>query len=110
MLRFLRVQNLAVVREVSLELELGLTVLTGETGAGKSILVDALTLLLGARASQDLVRTGADAAIVEGIFRVEGNPGAQALLAEMGVEAEDGELVLRREIAAGGKGRAFVNG
>src|SRR5436190_13699738 len=86
MLRFLRVQNLAVVREVQVELDLGLTVLTGETGAGKSILVDAVTLLLGARASQDLLRTGADTAVVEGIFRVDGNPPALALLAELELE------------------------
>jgi DNA repair protein RecN (Recombination protein N) len=110
MLRFLRVSNLAVVRAVEIDLDEGLTVLTGETGAGKSILIDALTLLLGARASADLIRTGSPSAAVEGIFRVEANPGALALLGELGIEAEDGDLVLRRELTAAGKGRAYVNG
>src|SRR3989454_4547264 len=108
MLRFLRIRNLAVIEAVEVEFEPGFNVLTGETGAGKSILVDALTLLLGARASADLVRTGAPAASVEGIFRVEGNAAALGLLGLLGVEPEEGEVVLRREVAASGKGRAFV--
>lgn len=110
MLRFLRVENLAVVREVAVDFEAGLTVLTGETGAGKSILVDALTLLLGAKASSDMVRTGASEAAVEGIFRVANNAAANALLAEIGAAPEDGDLVVRREITASGRGRAFIGG
>src|SRR5438270_10309804 len=93
MLRFLRVTHLAVIDSVEVEFEPGLNVLTGETGAGKSILVEAVGLLLGGRASGDLVRTGEDAATIEAIF----DSGGQ-------------ELVVRREITAQGRSRAFVNG
>jgi DNA repair protein RecN (Recombination protein N) len=93
MLRYLRIRNLAVIEHVEVEFDQGLTVLTGETGAGKSILVEAVGLLLGGRASSDLVRTGADAAHIEAQF-------------------EDGttELVVRREVSAQGRSRAFING
>ena len=94
MLRFLAIQNLAVIEAVEIEFDAGLTVLTGETGAGKSILVEAVGLLLGGRASADLVRTGEECATVQAIF-----------------DADDGgELVVRREITAQGRSRAFVNG
>src|SRR5438094_2989896 len=93
MLRFLRVRNLAVIDTVDVEFEPGLNVLTGETGAGKSILVEAVGLLLGGRASGDLVRTGEDTAAIEAIF-----------------EQGDEELLVRREITAQGRSRAFVNG
>ena len=93
MLRFLRVKHLAVIDTVEVEFEPGLNVLTGETGAGKSILVEAVGLLLGGRASGDLVRTGEDLATVEAIFENGGN-----------------ELLVRREITAQGRSRAFING
>src|SRR5262245_13534822 len=93
MLRFLRVRRLAVIDSVEVEFEPGLNVLTGETGAGKSILVDAVGLLLGGRASGDLVRTGEDAASIEAIFESSGE-----------------ELLVRREITQQGRSRAFVNG
>ena len=93
MLRFLRIQHLAVIDSVEVEFEPGLNVLTGETGAGKSILVEAVGLLLGGRASGDLVRTGEDAASIEAIFESGGE-----------------ELLVRREITAQGRSRAFVNG
>src|SRR5436190_17662412 len=93
MLRFLRVKHLAVIDEVEVEFGSGLNVLTGETGAGKSILVEAVGLLLGGRASGDLVRTGEDAATVEAIF--ENGPD---------------ELLVRREVTAQGRSRAFING
>ena len=94
MLRFLSIRNLAVIDRLELEFEPGLNVLTGETGAGKSILVGAVGLLVGARASADLVRTGEDSAAIEAIF-----------------EKPDGqEVILRREISAQGRSRAFVDG
>ena len=113
MLAELRVRDLAVIADVTLPLAPGLNVLTGETGAGKSLLVDALALLLGERASGDVVRPGATKAIVEGAFELE--PVARARLegplAEAGVEpAEDGLLVIKREVQAGGRSRAWVNG
>src|SRR4051794_30072686 len=93
MLRFLRIRHLAVIDSVEVEFDPGLNVLTGETGAGKSILVEAVGLLLGGRSSGELVRTGEESASVEAIFE---NDGA--------------ELLVRREITAQGRSRAFVNG
>ena len=93
MLRVIRVNHLAVIESVDVEFDAGLNVLTGETGAGKSILVEAVSLLLGGRASGDLVRTGEDAATIEAIF-----------------ESGDEELLVRREISAQGRSRAFING
>lgn len=106
MLVSLRIQNLALVEDLTLELGQGFTVLTGETGAGKSLLVDALSLLVGARADGELVRRGADRAVVEGI--VEGEDTAwRAFLEERGLPGEH-PVVLRREI--GGRARAWING
>lgn len=110
MLLELRIRNYAVIDSLSIRLEPGLNVLTGETGAGKSILVDALSLLLGERASSEVVRPGADRATIEGVFDVSGREGVQAALHGQGIEAEDGLLILRREVAAEGRNRAWVNG
>ncbi|MBI4409586.1 MAG: DNA repair protein RecN [Gemmatimonadetes bacterium] len=110
MLLELRIQNYAIIERLSVRLEPGLNVLTGETGAGKSIVVGALALLLGERASADLVRTGAERATVEGVFDVAGNAEVERLLAEQALEPEDGLLMLRREVAVGGRNRAWVNG
>jgi len=112
MLKFLNITNFAVIRLLSVDFYPGLNVLTGETGAGKSIIVDALGLLLGARAFTDVVRTGERVALVEGIFELEGiNEGrVRAELGEIGVEIEDGEyLTIRREVQLGGRSRIFVN-
>jgi len=109
MLKLIRIRNFAVVTEASIELGPGLNLLTGETGSGKSIFVDALSLLLGARASADVIRSGADVATVQGIFDVEGNAAALELLASAGIETPDGELILRREINDKGRSRAFAN-
>ncbi len=109
MLTELRVRDLAVIADVTLPLNPGLNVLTGETGAGKSMLVDALALLLGERASADLVRPGAERAVIEAAFQVE-HPGVAAAAAEAGVDLEDGRLVIRREIRVDGRNRAWANG
>jgi DNA repair protein RecN (Recombination protein N) len=110
MLVELRIRNYAVVEDLSLTLRPGLNVLTGETGAGKSIVVDALSLLLGERASSGVVRAGADRAAVEAAFDVTGMDALQARLEELGFSAEDGQLILRREVASEGRNRAWVNG
>lgn len=112
MLTELRVRDLAVIADVTLPLAPGLNVLTGETGAGKSLLVDALALLLGERASADVVRAGAARAAIEGAFELD--PAAARRVspacAALGVESDDGRLVLKREITAEGRSRAWVNG
>ncbi len=110
MLRCLHISNLAIVREVTLDLAPGLNLLTGETGAGKSILVDALGLLLGGRAGADLVRDASDRTAVEAEFDLEGNPAALAFLADRGYATEGTSVVARREIQPPGRGRSFVGG
>jgi DNA repair protein RecN (Recombination protein N) len=110
MLTELRIRDFAVIRRLSIRLGAGLNVLTGETGAGKSIIVGALSLLLGQRASSDVVRVGADRAEVEGVFDVADNADAHAALARHGIEPEDGLLIIRREISATGRGRVWING
>jgi len=107
MLKLLKVKNIALIQTIELDLGSGLTLLTGETGAGKSILIDALGLLLGARASSDLIRTGEDLAVVEALVE---SPDARAALEAHGLPVDDDEVVLRREVHASGKGRATVNG
>jgi DNA repair protein RecN (Recombination protein N) len=109
MLTELRIRNFAIIESLSLPLARGFNVLSGETGAGKSIIVGALGLLLGERASADLIRTGADRASVEGVFDVGDRPEIAALLDERGIDAEEPFVVLKREIAAG-RARAWVNG
>src|SRR6187549_1353387 len=94
--------------EASVELGGGLNILSGETGAGKSIIVDSLSLLSGARASTDLIRSDAEALTVSGVFELEGE-GWRSVLDEAGVEAEGREVIIRREIARSGRNRVFVN-
>jgi DNA repair protein RecN (Recombination protein N) len=110
MLTELRIRDFAIIDRLAVRLEPGLNVLTGETGAGKSIIVGALSLLLGERASADVVRSGAESAEVEGVFDIESVAALGALLAERGLESEDGLLILRREVSAGGRGRVWING
>lgn len=109
MLRELRVKNFAVVEAVRVPFGAGLNVLTGETGAGKSMLVDALLLVCGGRGQSDVIRTDAEMATVEAVFDVSANPRAREVLDEAGLGADDGELVVRRELARAGRHRAFVN-
>jgi DNA repair protein RecN (Recombination protein N) len=107
----LRLENYAVIDNAVIEFASGLNLLTGETGAGKSILIDALGLLLGEKASSEVIRTGADRAVVAAVFESDGSAARaiETILEENGLDAENGSLILRREIAAGGKGRVFVN-
>jgi DNA repair protein RecN (Recombination protein N) len=108
MLLELVVENYAVVERLRVQFHAGLNLLTGETGSGKSIVVDALGLLLGGRASADMVRTGESRARVAGIFEVKEQGPVRRLLEPAGLEIEEGELLIEREILAGGKSRAFV--
>lgn len=114
MLTELRIRNIAVIDSVALSLAPALNVLTGETGAGKSLIVGALGLLLGDRAAGDRLRTGSDRGSVEGIFEVSSHNGSRhavfALLDERGIEAEGGVVVLKRELSSGGRSRAWING
>ena len=109
MLIELRIRDYAVIHDLTLELGSGLSALSGETGAGKSIIVGALSLLLGERASSDRVRSGAERAMVEAVFDVSGHPKLMAQVSDLGIEAEDGLLILRREVAAAGRNRAWIN-
>ena len=104
-----RIKDYAVIHDLTLELGSGLSVLSGETGAGKSIIVGALSLLLGERAASDTVRTGAERAMVEAVFDVATYPKLRVQLDDLGIEAEDGLLILRREVAAVGRNRAWIN-
>jgi DNA repair protein RecN (Recombination protein N) len=109
MLRLLNIVNFAVIDRLQVEFKQGLNVLSGETGSGKSILIDALGLLLGDRSSVDFIRTGESRAYVEGVFEIEGNTPLEELLAEAGVDASEGEALIRRELVANGRGRIFIN-
>ena len=108
MLVELVIENYAVVDHLRVRFHSGLNLLTGETGSGKSIVVDAVGLLLGARASGDSVRTSEERARVAGIFDVQEQPTLRTLLEPAGIEIEEGELIIEREILAGGKSRAYV--
>ncbi len=112
MLRHLRVTNFAILSDVALEFGEGLTALTGETGAGKSLIVEAVNLLRGGRASADIPREGAEQAVVEAIFEPPDEilRAIEAILADAGLPGGDGEVVVRRVIRRGGRSRTYVNG
>jgi len=113
MLKELNIKNFAIIDQLRVEFGPGLNVFTGETGAGKSIVVDALNLALGERASTDLVRTGSPESVVEAAFELNGrgSAGALAVLADQGIEASPGEdLIVRRVISTTGKSRVYING
>ncbi|MGL5901128.1 MAG: AAA family ATPase, partial [Cetobacterium sp.] len=107
MLKELKIENLAIIEKVDLEFEKGLIVLTGETGAGKSIILSGINLLIGEKANSDMVRDGQDYLLAQGVFAV--NEEQEAELKEMGIDAEDNEVIVRRHIDKNGKGKAFVN-
>ena len=110
MLTELRIRHFAIIESVTLPLEKGLNVLSGETGAGKSIIVGALGLLLGERGSADMIRVGADKATVEGVFDITGRDDIAQMVDARGVDTDDGVIVLKREISTNGRGRAWING
>jgi DNA repair protein RecN (Recombination protein N) len=110
MLTELRIRNFAIIESLTLPLSGGFNVLSGETGAGKSIIVGALGFLLGERGSADLIRTGADKAAVEGVFDLAEASDVASLIDERGIEADEGTIVLKREISSAGRGRAWANG
>ena len=104
----LRVENYAVIDSVVVPFGAGLNLLTGETGAGKSILIDALSLLLGEKASSDIVRHGTEKAVVSAVFEADSEPVAEVLEAN-GIDGDEAQIIVRREIAANGKSRVFIN-
>jgi len=110
MLTELRIKNFAIIESLALPLSPGFNVLSGETGAGKSIIVGALGFLLGERGNADLIRTGSDKATVEGVFDTSDSAVAAAIADDRGIELDDGMLVLKREISSAGRGRAWANG
>src|SRR5438067_4791608 len=111
MLALLNISNFALISELKVEFERGLNLLTGETGSGKSIIVDALGVLIGDRFTADMIRAGERHASVEGLFTLGAHPQVEAILEEAGVGARGGdvELVMRRELSSEGRGRVFVN-
>src|SRR6185503_11846680 len=109
MLTELRIKNFAIIQSLTLPLARGFNVLSGETGAGKSIIVGALGLLLGERASADVIRTGAERATVEGVFDVADRPEIRTLLDDRGIDVEESTVVLKREVTTG-RARAWING
>lgn len=110
MLQSLSIRDFVIVSQLDLEFEPGFTVLTGETGAGKSILIDALSLALGARGEGGVIRTGCDKAEISAMFTIGNNPDAQLWLHQAELESDAGELVMRRVMYADGRSRAFING
>jgi len=108
-LRLLKINNIALIDDLEIEFGDGLNLLTGETGSGKSIIIDGLGALSGDRISSDLIKQGESAARIEGVFSIELAPEAAEIFAEAGVEAIDDEIIVRRELSASGKNRIFVN-
>jgi len=108
MLKSLLIKNYALIEEIEVEFESGLNIITGETGAGKSILIDALSLVLGERASSDVIRRGADKAVVEAAFGISGNKRVSSFVESQDLELSN-DLILRREISAKGHNRCFIN-
>jgi DNA repair protein RecN (Recombination protein N) len=108
MLKSLLIKNYALIDQLEMEFETGLNIITGETGAGKSIIIDAMNLILGERATAEEIRSGAEKAVVEGVFAISGNGKVRQLLEEMEIESGD-EIIVRREINHRGQSRAFIN-
>ena len=109
MLNELRIKNFVIIEDLSISFGKGLNILTGETGAGKSILIDALSGILGAKMTTDMIRTGFEKASLEALFDISGMAELKKVLEESGIESEDDSLIIRRELFASGKGRSFVN-
>ena len=107
MLTELQIRNIAIIDSLHVSFGPGLTILTGETGAGKSIIIDAVNLVLGGRASADLIRSGAEEASVEALFDLTNQPGLAEAVRELGIEAGD-ELLVRRTVGRAGRNRVFI--
>jgi DNA repair protein RecN (Recombination protein N) len=110
MLSHLVIRNFAIISQLEIPFEPGLTVMTGETGAGKSIIVDALNLLLGGRASTEVIRTDEDQAVVEGIFDLARPERVNEVLSDRGIEAQESQVVIRRIVSRSGRNKVFING
>ena len=109
MLKVLTIQNFALIEALELQFSPGLNIITGETGAGKSIIVDALMMVLGERASSDMIRHHAENAVIEGVFSTEGNSGVGQWLQQNNYESFGKEIIVRRELMLKGTSRCFVN-
>src|SRR5919106_3225782 len=118
MLTLLNISNIALIDELRVEFGRGLNLLTGETGSGKSIIVDALGILIGGRFTSDLLKTGAERGFIEGLFSVTPSPPLTAALAAAGIEGEipthgeaapEMDIIIRRELAASGRNKIFIN-
>ncbi|MGC2237097.1 MAG: AAA family ATPase, partial [Pyrinomonadaceae bacterium] len=112
MLSLLKIKNIALIDEIGLEFANGLNLLTGETGSGKSIIVDSLGALTGERVSSDLIKEGEKNAQIEGLFNIFLNKDLRRIFDESGIELDDAEeidIIVRRELSATGKNRIFVN-
>src|SRR5580700_10211303 len=107
MLSLLNIANIALIEDLRIEFEGGLNLITGETGSGKSIIVDALGLLIGGRFSTDLIKSGASSAFVEGLFSMQPALELTDMLAAAGMEMDRDELIIRRELSATGKSKIF---
>ncbi|NOY52450.1 MAG: DNA repair protein RecN [Deltaproteobacteria bacterium] len=110
MLRDLRIRDFAIIEDLLLTFDAGLNIITGDTGAGKSILIEALGLILGGRGSVDMIRTGAEEARITARFDLSGHPEKAASLAALGLEVDEDELIIHRALSRNGKGRVAVNG
>ncbi len=110
MLQTIKIKNFALIENAEIPFQSGLNIMSGETGAGKSIVLGAISLLLGGRANTDVIRNGADEAVVEGYFDTEELPWMRERLKEVGIESADGELLVKRTINRNGKNRIFING
>ena len=109
MLLEISIKNFAIIEEISLNFEQGMTVLTGETGAGKSIIIDAMNMMLGSRATTDVIRHGASKAEIEGIFAIEQSKALVEIFEQQGLDMTE-ELIIRREIFQNGRSVSRING
>ena len=110
MLKELRIKNYAIIDELNIDFKAGLNILTGETGAGKSIIVESLGLILGERASDESIRSGEDSASVEAVFDISQIKKIREFLAKSGIETEDDEIIIKRQVSRSGKNRSYING
>jgi len=110
MLKELRIKNYAIIDELNIDFKAGLNILTGETGAGKSIIIESLGLILGERASDESIRSGEDSASVEAVFDISQIKKIREILAKSGIETEDNEIIIKRQISRSGKNRSYING